>query len=310
MAAQPNAVVVINKRKRVEIDEGHGGGAWKIAYADFVTAMMAFFLVMWLLNATTEQQRQGLADYFNPVVPINLISGGGDGVLSGDSVVSEQRLPHQGPGVSGHLRADSGPAADVSQPAAAARATGEAVDENGNDRTPSHARPASDAAAAADGRAAGEESLRKVAQQLSARGGESMTMKRLMRHVVTRITDKGLVIELFDIPGSPLFKHDTEVPTETARQIAAMISEVLDLATNPIAVEGHVRSYPITLIDNPAWRLSAARAQEIRALLARGRLSWDRFARVSGHADRAPVTANPVEQRNNRIEVILLRADR
>ena len=284
MAAQPNAVLVINKRKRVVKDEAHGGGAWKIAYADFVTAMMAFFMVMWLLNATTEQQRQGLADYFNPVVPINHLSGGGDGVLSGDSVVSEQRLPQQGPGVSGHRRLDSGPGADATT--------------------------AADGQTRADGEDPGEALLQMLAQRLSARGGESMTMKRLMRHVVTRITDQGLVIELFDIAGSPLFERDTDSPTEIARQIVAMISEVLDLATNPIAVEGHVRSYPITLIDNPAWRLSTARAQAMRGLLAQGRLSWDRFARVSGHADRAPVTANPVALRNNRIEVILLRRDR
>ena len=62
-------------------------GAWKVAYADFVTAMMAFFMLMWLLNATTEKQRKGIADYFNPTIPVNRISGGGDGAFGG-----EQRL--------------------------------------------------------------------------------------------------------------------------------------------------------------------------------------------------------------------------
>ena len=79
MGAQSNLAPVIIKRKKKVVGGGHHGGAWKVAYADFVTAMMAFFMMMWLLNATTEQQRQGLADYFSPTIPINRVSGGGDG---------------------------------------------------------------------------------------------------------------------------------------------------------------------------------------------------------------------------------------
>ncbi|MCW8842218.1 MAG: chemotaxis protein MotB, partial [Rhodobacteraceae bacterium] len=75
MSTQKNASPVIIKRKKIVAAEGHHGGAWKVAYADFVTAMMAFFLLMWLLNATTEKQRKGIADYFNPNIPINRISG-------------------------------------------------------------------------------------------------------------------------------------------------------------------------------------------------------------------------------------------
>ena len=80
-----NAPIII-KRKKIIAGGGHHGGAWKVAYADFVTAMMAFFMLMWLLNATTEQQRKGIADYFSPTVPINRISGGGDGVSDGFSL--------------------------------------------------------------------------------------------------------------------------------------------------------------------------------------------------------------------------------
>ncbi|MEO1550477.1 MAG: flagellar motor protein MotB, partial [Pseudomonadota bacterium] len=70
MSEQSNRPVII-KRKKVVSAEGHHGGAWKVAYADFVTAMMAFFLLMWLLNATTEEQRKGLADYFKPTIPVH-----------------------------------------------------------------------------------------------------------------------------------------------------------------------------------------------------------------------------------------------
>ena len=83
---------IIVKRKKVVGGDGHHGGAWKVAYADFVTAMMAFFLLMWLLNATTEEQRQGLADYFDPTVPISAVSGGGTDMMAGDSVTALDTL--------------------------------------------------------------------------------------------------------------------------------------------------------------------------------------------------------------------------
>ena len=99
MAAQTNAAPVIIKRKKVVIvGGGHHGGAWKVAYADFVTAMMAFFLLMWLLNATTEKQRKGISDYFNPTIPVNRISGGGRWCLSGVTASLPRRpLPIPGP---------------------------------------------------------------------------------------------------------------------------------------------------------------------------------------------------------------------
>lgn len=279
MAAQSNAAPVIIKRKKISNSAEHHGGAWKVAYADFVTAMMAFFLLMWLLNATTEKQRKGLADYFNPVVPVNRISGGGDGALGGDSIFSEMTMAQNGTG-------------------ATTRHSTEAAQARGT------------AGSAEDSKTAFEELSREIQRQLTARGGESMTMARLMRHVVTKVTDQGLVIEVFDLPYSPLFEGDSAAPTQTTRQIAAMLAEVLRLARNPIAVDGYVRSYPITLIDNPVWRLSSARAQSMRELLQQGALPRARFARVTGHADRAPLTANPTVVRNNRIEVILLRDNR
>jgi len=100
MSAQSNLAPVIIKRKKKVVGGGHHGGAWKVAYADFVTAMMAFFLLMWLLNATKEQQRKGVADYFSPTVPIARVSGGGDGNFGGESVFSEMTMPQNGMGAS------------------------------------------------------------------------------------------------------------------------------------------------------------------------------------------------------------------
>lgn len=82
---------IIIKRKVVKA-AGHHGGAWKVAYADFVTAMMAFFLMMWLINATSEEQKGGIADYFSPTVPMSESSAAGDDMLSGESLMTSENL--------------------------------------------------------------------------------------------------------------------------------------------------------------------------------------------------------------------------
>ena len=279
MAGQSNAAPVIIKRKKIIKGGGHHGGAWKVAYADFVTAMMAFFMLMWLLNATTEKQRKGIADYFNPAIPIVRISGGGSGAFGGDSVFSEQQLAQNGTGASAGA--------------------------------PSEEDKARGAEKAADTDSSGEMAdLKAVEKKLLARGGESMTMDAIMRHVVTRVTDEGLVIEIFDLIDNPLFAQGSSVPESVTKDIATMLAEVLALTKNQIAINGHVKSYPITLIDNPAWDLSADRAQELRGLIESAGLSGGRMQRISGYSDRVSVTPNPTDARNNRLEVILLRRNR
>ena len=135
-------------------------------------------------------------------------------------------------------------------------------------------------------------------------------MQRLLSHVVTQVSDEGLVIEVFDTSANPLFDTDTDVPTQTLTALSDLLADVMAMTTNKIAVEGYVRAYPVTLIKNPSWDLSTARAQALRQLLQQSGLDQGRIARVSGHADRTPVTANPMAGRNNRIKVILLRSDR
>ncbi|WP_050525354.1 flagellar motor protein MotB [Pseudorhodobacter aquimaris] len=272
MDRQSNARPVIIKRKKIIKGGGHHGGAWKVAYADFVTAMMAFFMLMWLLNATTEKQRKGLADYFSPTIPITRISGGGSDAFGGDDITTSGQKPESG--------------TSTPEPIAAS--------EGGEDAAPTDAKMEAEL----------------IEKALLARGGESMTMERAMRHVVTKVTDEGMVIEIFDLDDVPLFEGLTATPMPVLDDIATLLAEVLSLAANKLAVNGHVRSFPITLVENPAWALSAARAQAMRSHLQQFGLDSERVARIGGFADKKPATANPMAIRNNRIEIILLRSNR
>jgi chemotaxis protein MotB len=271
---------IIVRRRRKSAQPVHHGGAWKVAYADFVTAMMAFFLLMWLLNATTEQQRKGLADYFAPVLRVSPVSGGGDGVLFGDSALAEDILAQDGTGAS------------LMHPSALNKASG---DIGAND-------PASSSDVAA--RAASEQLL----EQLHARGGEAMARLQDMRHVISRVTDEGVVIDIFDRPGSPLFTDRTAEPRPLLRMTLATVAEVLALVSNDVAVNAHVGSQPIVLRENPVWEMTADRADMARVLIEQSGFPSERIQRVTGYADRKPVDADPMALRNSRIEIIVLRS--
>lgn len=264
MSRQNDAAPIIIKRKRVVAGGGHHGGAWKVAYADFVTAMMAFFLMMWLLGATTETQRRGLADYFNPTITVQHMSAGGGGMMGGNDMT-----PH-------------------------------------NQIDPDHIQPAPEAEA---GTRSDTEIFNEVVEQLAGLGGESALMAQALRHVVTRITDEGLAIELFDLPGAPLFAPETDTPQPVLALLAGMLAQVLDLAANPLAIAGHVRSYSVVQVVDPRWPLSTGRAGRMRALLESHGLEPARIARLTGHADRRPTVSNPMAERNNRLEIVLLRRD-
>ena len=149
--------------------------------------------------------------------------------------------------------------------------------------------------------------LREAERKLLARFGESMVSDLLRRHVVTRLSDEGLVIELFDTDDAALFSEDNAEPMPVLQELTRIVAEVASLATNRIAVSGHVRAYPVTLRTDPVWDLSTARAKTIRSLLVIAGLDQARMHRVTGYADRRPATVDPTAIRHNRIEVVLIR---
>lgn len=259
---KPGNITII-KRKKV-IAAGHHGGAWKVAYADFVTAMMAFFLLMWLLSVSDEKTREGLADYFSPTIPIHSTRGGGDGPFDGSSMFSQDVLTQ---------------------------------DETGQRGDPK----------VLDTLGPTDQSLWDIQQQLSAASGDAVEADPLLKHIRTRVTDEGLIIEVFDIEGSPLFDGDTAKANDILEKLLSMIGRVVAQTANPIAVSGHLSTSDVGPNHPDGWTLSTDRAQYALARLRAGGITDDRIARVTGKADRDPAVEDKADQRNRRIEVTLLR---
>ena len=282
MAAKNENAPIIIKRKKVVKGGGHHGGAWKIAYADFVTAMMAFFLLMWLLSATTETQRKGLADYFSPTIPIYKISGGGDGAFGGEDMFSQELVSKTGVGA-----ADMHPAendiADGDTGVMLSDATG---GEGGIT----------------------ELKFTDIENMFRGNSGESTVADDLLQHVNTRITDEGLIIEVFDLPTSPLFIVNTKEPSDKMLLLLDMIADVIGIVSNGVAVLGHTDEGKIGGGDT--FILSTERAHFSRQRLVGSGVSSSRIARIAGYADRSPSQPAAGLIRNRRIEIILLRSAR
>ena len=277
MSAGSNAPTII-KRKKVIAGGGHHGGAWKVAYADFVTAMMAFFMLMWLLNATTEQQRKGIADYFAPTISISRVSGGGSDAFGGDNIFTEEQLAQSGSG--------------INQPTTGTK-------------------PITAEQAAADAAAAAQvAALRDIEAVLMGVGGESLLSEQALRHIVTRLTDEGLVIEIFDLPDATLFPEDSVVPNPVTVEVGRIIARLFQAVGNDVAITGHLSAKSIVRVSNPLWELSMGRATQLRLLLEDGGLSPQRIVKIAGAGDRNPAVRDATAPRNNRLEVILLREDR
>lgn len=267
---------IIIKRKKVISGGGHHGGAWKVAYADFVTAMMAFFMLLWLLNATTESQRKGLADYFSPTIPIARISGGGDGPFGGDSPFSEEVLAQNGTG------------ATSLRPTEGRQALGLEGSNHDSEQE------------AAD--------LAEIEGSLTGEGGDSVVSDLAQPHIETRLTDEGLVIEVFSRPGQPIFDPNTGLAQPWLAELIVSMADLFGTVTNGVAVEAHIAAEPLVRATESGWQRTTGRAQTIRALLEGGGLDPQRIARVTGHSDREPTIQPPISPRNDRIEIILIRA--
>lgn len=270
---------IIIKRKKVVGGDGHHGGAWKVAYADFVTAMMAFFMLMWLLNATTETQRKGLADYFSPTIAVARVSGGGDGAFGGDSLFSEKDMSQSGRG--GLVHQDPKAMLDSG-----------AREEKAGQPDPD------------------EDAMKKLQEGLVGKGGESLLKEMMFEHIVTRVTDEGLIVEIFELENRPLFERNMDEPTKLLKEIIEVVSETFGLVENQLEVGTHTHAFPEVLRRNPAWSLTTSRAQRVRELLEDYRFPGTRVQSVAGYGERDPTLDDPMDVRNTRVVLTLLRKDK
>jgi len=321
-------------------DHGHHGGAWKVAYADFVTAMMAFFLLMWLLNATTEEQRRGLADYF---APTNLLarSVSGSGAPFGGQTPNDQGNQTSTTGAitvqPGRMPVVMDIEEDESETPARPmpRREGPEGREEAEDPrlvaptppgalagpVPPRAGPAAEPAAETRPEAIGEAELRRelarrereafeeAARQIREAVAADPALADLARQMIVEQTPEGLRIQLLDAERQPMFALGGAAPNERARVLLARVAQVAAGLPNPIAIAGHTDATPFRGgAERSNWDLSADRANATRRLLVEAGLPEARIRSVSGHADRDPLLPDaPNAAANRRVSITLLR---
>ncbi len=299
---------------------GHHGGAWKIAYADFVTAMMAFFLLMWLLNATTEEQKLGISDYFAP----SIVTGsqrGADGVLGGNTIT-----------VDGLLKNDTSPIGiTVSLPTADESWEGETIgikggdggqDQRGNPEAPQAQPdpseltpeqlaelPKDQASLDALVKEAEERIFEEAEKNLRQALQENAELRELEENLLIDITNEGMRIQIVDKNKTSMFPSGSaemfDHTKELMRQVVAAIAEL----PNDIAIKGHTDATPYHSSNGYSnWELSTDRANASRRALVEAGLSGSRVASVVGRAAQEPLLEDdPFSPQNRRISIILLR---
>jgi chemotaxis protein MotB len=278
MAAKPAEPIrpIIVKKIIMEAHAGHHGGAWKVAYADFVTAMMAFFLLMWLLGATTEKQRKALADYFAPtLVQTKQESAGSNGFFGGDSIVSVDNYPN---------RAGQTGTKSITIPR---DATGGPKEASGIEKQ--------------------RQKFQQLQQTLEQRLKASKELKRFAKNVRFTDTRQGLRIDLVDEADFTMFVSGTDRMTPDAMGLLNQVSALIAETSNGLIIRGHTDAMQYArdkAMNN--WQLSADRAEATRAFLVGRGVSGNRFMRIEGVADREPyIPADPHDPRNRRMSITL-----
>lgn len=278
-----NLAPIIIKKKRIVAADGHHGGAWKVAYADFVTAMMAFFLLLWLLGATEENQRKGIADYFSPtlVKTRQQSAGSAEGLLGGSSLTDVDNYPNA-MGQTG-TRTITVPRGKTGGPK-----------EGGHEGEFS------------------EKQLEKLKEEIRKEIMEEILKEdgiaEFAKQVRVMRAPEGIRIDLVDDANFSMFALGTTILTPEARKIIEVIGEIVQTRTQPLILRGHTDSLPWREgVQANNWSLSAGRAEATRQQLIRSGIPEGRFARIEGVAETEPLIAdNPADPRNRRISLLLL----
>ena len=278
---QPIIIKKINKGGH----GGHHGGAWKVAYADFVTAMMAFFLLMWLINTTSPEQKRGIADYFAPAAVSETTSGSG-GILGGSS------LSNTGSKGSGSK--------DVIQ--ALAPEAPQNVTENGQSQNQANQQLTSSEKNEDEAFASAAQSLRQAMQDMPE-------LAELSKQIIVDQTPEGLRIQLVDQEGRSMFNEGTATPNDRAKILLRAVAKVVNQLPNRISIYGHTSASPGQGRKTESdWPLSANRADASRRILQSAGVDPDRVFQEGGKATSEPIYPDdPTLPGNRRIAIVLLR---
>ena len=280
-------------KKVVKAGHGHHGGAWKIAYADFVTAMMAFFLLLWLISMTTPEQKKGLADYFAPP-NVSENSSGAGGVMGG------QAMSEDGAKIRLEATKDALTAPESSEAGPQAEARGGTDENGGNDK-------AALLASTVAMNSAQNKDFHAAAASIRQAWQANPDLTTVADNLLVEETQEGLNIEIIDQEGRPMFPEGSKYPYETTRKAIATLAPILQKLSSQITIAGHTAAgaaYP-----NPrygAWELSSDRANAVRSILGEFGLSDDRVRSVVRRAAADPLFPNdPYLAGNGRVEIVV-----
>ena len=275
---EPPPRPIIVKKIIVDGHGGHHGGAWKVAYADFVTAMMAFFLLMWLLGATTEKQRKSIADYFSPtLIEHKQNSAGSNGPFGGDSIISKDSYPTKASGIGNR-------SITIPKDASGGQKLGAgAIRERDHQR------------------------FEDIKRALQVRMQSMAHLRRFSKNIRFTETREGLRIDIVDEADFSMFAMATDRLLPDARGLVGEVAKVAADLPNDLIVRGHTDSLPYAAngaMNN--WLLSSARAETTRQALLMAGVAPNRFARIEGVADREPYNpADRFDPRNRRMSITL-----
>jgi chemotaxis protein MotB len=282
-------------RKKIRLPEEPHGGAWKVAYADFVTAMMAFFLLLWLLNVTTEDKKQGISDFFEPVGVSKEQTGSGS-VLKGLAMDAQGALRSAG----------SPPRITVAIPTFGSKDTGATDGENDS--------PVVVGGGYTDGidqrhvDEAEDQQFKQVIAALRQAVEESPELAQMQDNLLLEQTPDGLVIQILDRVKIRMFVENGAALTERGKHLVAIIGSIVDRLPNKIAITGHTDGWDASKPEGSRkWEISGNRADATRAVLVGFGVGKSHFSRVVGKADREPLQPGvPKAERNNRVSILLM----
>jgi chemotaxis protein MotB len=286
--------------KRIKKSGGaHHGGAWKVAYADFVTAMMAFFLLLWLLNAVTEEQKKGIAQYFKPTIaPQNQQSQ--DAMLNGQPAIMSA--------IDGASAAQATVDIEESEDDAE-QDPKKSTEENPDPATKEGEKPIDVKEAQEVVAKAEQQQFEQVKKNIEQQIQQDPGLADLKNNIDIQQTPEGLLIQLLDKEKVSMFPSGSAAMNERSRQLLSLVAHVVAPLKNKLSISGHTDATPYQgRADYSNWELSTDRANAARRALVTSGVNENRVENVSGKAETDPkIKADPFSPENRRISIVLLR---